>query len=251
MAAGRRPVHDQAVRPRRAPAARARCARPGEATAPRGRRLMESPELRRLIVRHRHVAPMLSVLLAGTDARVTITELDGEVILDRRAGAAAGGAPVERHPIVIEGATVGWVEGPRPAGAIAAVLSLRRRPRDGQARARARGARSLSRAQPDLRPGRPDRRAPRDRRGRPGGRRRGRAACRPAAPGSSSLRGRRRGSDAAARSGSRLAARVRHPRATAPRSSTTSPPIPGRPRRSVPARRSWPRRCASAASGSA
>jgi adenylate cyclase len=84
---------------------------------------MESPELRRLIVRHRHVAPMLSVLLAGTDARLTITALDGEVILDRRAGAAAPDAPVERHAIVIETETVGWVEGPRPAGAIAAVLS--------------------------------------------------------------------------------------------------------------------------------
>jgi hypothetical protein len=84
---------------------------------------METPELRRLIVRHRHVAPMLSVLLAGTDARVTITAVDGEVILDRQAGAGAAGAPVERHPIVIEAETVGWVEGPRPAGAIAAVLS--------------------------------------------------------------------------------------------------------------------------------
>lgn len=85
---------------------------------------MDGPELRRLIVRHRHVAPMLSVLLAGTDARVTITDLDGVVILDRQAGAAASAnAPIERHPIVIEGATVGWVEGPRPAGSIAAVLA--------------------------------------------------------------------------------------------------------------------------------
>lgn len=84
---------------------------------------MESPELRRLIVRHRHVAPMLSVLLAGTDARVTITDLDGEIILDRQAGARADDAPKERHAIVIEGMTVGWVEGPRPAGSIAAVLA--------------------------------------------------------------------------------------------------------------------------------
>lgn len=85
---------------------------------------MDAPELRRLIVRHRHVAPMLSVLLAGTDARVTITDLDGGVILDRQVGATASGdSPVERHPIVIEGATVGWVEGPRPAGSIAAVLA--------------------------------------------------------------------------------------------------------------------------------
>lgn len=84
---------------------------------------METAELRRLIVRHRHVAPMLSVLLAGTDARLTITALDGEIILDRQTGAAPPDAPVERHPIIIEAQTVGWVEGPRPAGSIAAVLS--------------------------------------------------------------------------------------------------------------------------------
>ena len=35
---------------------------------------MESAELRRLVVRHRHVAPMLSVVLAATDARVAIIE---------------------------------------------------------------------------------------------------------------------------------------------------------------------------------
>jgi hypothetical protein len=84
---------------------------------------MEAPELRRLIVRHRHVAPMLSVLLAGTDARVTITDVEGTIILDRQAGSAPPEAPRERHPIVIEGVTVGWVEGPRPAGSIAAVLA--------------------------------------------------------------------------------------------------------------------------------
>jgi hypothetical protein len=98
---------------------------------------MDAPELRRLIVRHRHVAPMLSVLLAGTDARVTISDLDGGVILDRQAGSAPPDAPSERHPIVIEGATVGWVEGPRPAGSIAAVL--------GYAAARETDKRSLAR----------------------------------------------------------------------------------------------------------
>lgn len=84
---------------------------------------MDSAELRRLIVRHRHVAPMLSVLLASTNARVTISDIDGGVILDRQAGAAPADAPVERHPITVEGATIGWVEGPRPAGAIAAVVA--------------------------------------------------------------------------------------------------------------------------------
>jgi adenylate cyclase len=84
---------------------------------------MQSAELRRLIVRHRHVAPMLSVLLSATDARVHITDEEGETVLDRDSRSAPQDAPVERHPIVVEGATVGWVEGPRPAGAIAAVLS--------------------------------------------------------------------------------------------------------------------------------
>lgn len=84
---------------------------------------MDPVELRRLIVRHRHVAPMLSVLLAGTNARLTITDTDGGLVLDRQVGAAPPDAPVERHPITVEGTTVGWVEGPRPAGSIAAVLS--------------------------------------------------------------------------------------------------------------------------------
>jgi len=84
---------------------------------------MDAAEFRRLIVRHRHVAPMLSVLLAGTDARLTISDVDGQVILDRQAGAAPAGAPTERHAVVIDGDTVGWVEGPRPAGSIAAVLA--------------------------------------------------------------------------------------------------------------------------------
>jgi len=84
---------------------------------------MEAAELRRLIVRHRHVAPMLSVLLASTDARVTITSTSGEMILDRAGGAGVAEAPTERHPIVVEGTTIGWVDGPRPSGAVAAVLS--------------------------------------------------------------------------------------------------------------------------------
>jgi GAF domain-containing protein len=83
---------------------------------------MESAELRRLIIRHRQVAPMLSVLLAGTDARVTISDVDGTVILERQGGVPTD-APIERHPITVEGRTVGWVEGPRPSASIAAVLS--------------------------------------------------------------------------------------------------------------------------------
>ena len=84
---------------------------------------MQSAELRRLIIRHRHVAPMLSVLLASTDAKVHITDLDGETLLDRDSRSALPDAAIERHPIVMEGKPVGWVEGPRPAGAIASVLS--------------------------------------------------------------------------------------------------------------------------------
>jgi len=84
---------------------------------------MESAELRRLVVRHRHVAPMLSALLAGTDARVTISDLEGTVILERQAGGDTGAGAVERHPILVERQPVGWVSGPRPAAAVAAVLS--------------------------------------------------------------------------------------------------------------------------------
>ena len=84
---------------------------------------MQPAELRRLIVRHRHVAPMLSALLAATDARVHITDAEGETVLDRDSRSNADDTPVERHPIVVEGEAIGWVEGPRPAGAIASVLS--------------------------------------------------------------------------------------------------------------------------------
>jgi GAF domain-containing protein len=84
---------------------------------------MDGAELRRLVVRHRHVAPMLSVLLAATDARGSISDAVGEVILDRQTSHIPPGTTVERHPITVEGATVGWVEGPRPSAAIAAVLS--------------------------------------------------------------------------------------------------------------------------------
>jgi adenylate cyclase len=85
---------------------------------------MDGADLRRLVTRHRHVAPMLAVLLAATNARVTISDDAGETILDRQAGGAGtGDAPSDRHPITVEGTVVGWVEGPRPAGAIASVLS--------------------------------------------------------------------------------------------------------------------------------
>jgi two-component system, NtrC family, sensor kinase len=89
-------------------------------------------ELRRLIVRHRHVAPMVSALLAGTDAAVTIRDADGGVVLER-AGAAAGEA---RHEVAVDGDVLGWVEGGRTARGIAAVLSY--------AAARERDKRSLA-----------------------------------------------------------------------------------------------------------
>jgi adenylate cyclase len=78
-------------------------------------------DLRRLIVRHRHVAPMVSALLAGTDARVRIEDAAGNVVLQRDAGAAAG--ENQRFPIANGAEVVGWVEGPRVAAAIASVLA--------------------------------------------------------------------------------------------------------------------------------
>ena len=90
-------------------------------------------DLDRLVVRHRHVAPMLSTLLGATHAAVRITDPHGAVILERE----AGGIGDERFPIVVEGETVGWVEGDRVARAVAAVI--------GYAAAREADKRSLAR----------------------------------------------------------------------------------------------------------
>lgn len=76
-------------------------------------------DLGRLIVRHRHVAPMLSALLSGVNAGVRISDAQGAVILERE----AAGIGFERFPIAVEGRTVGWVQGDRTGRAIAAVLS--------------------------------------------------------------------------------------------------------------------------------
>jgi hypothetical protein len=84
-------------------------------------------DLKRLVTRHRHVAPMLSALLAATDARLVISDAAGAVILHREgsaaAAAAASGQPAQRFPVTVENRTVGWVEGPRVASAVASVLS--------------------------------------------------------------------------------------------------------------------------------
>ena len=76
-------------------------------------------DLARLVVRHRHVAPMLSALLSGTNAGVRIRDEAGTVILERE----ATGIGFEKFPITVEGRTVGVVEGDRTGRAIAAVLS--------------------------------------------------------------------------------------------------------------------------------
>lgn len=89
-------------------------------------------ELRRLIVRHRHVAPMVSALLAGLDEAVIVRDDTGEVIIDR---AGAGGGP-NHHDVVVEGEVLGRVEGGRTARGVAAVLSY--------AAARERDKRSLA-----------------------------------------------------------------------------------------------------------
>ena len=76
-------------------------------------------DLERLVVRHRHVAPMLSTLLGATHAAVRITDTDGRLILERD----APGIGDERFPIVVDGETVGWVEGDRVARAVASVVA--------------------------------------------------------------------------------------------------------------------------------
>jgi hypothetical protein len=62
---------------------------------------------------------MLSTLLGATHAAVRITDVDGTVILERE----AGGIGTERFPIVVEGETVGYVEGDRIARAVAAAIA--------------------------------------------------------------------------------------------------------------------------------
>lgn len=81
-------------------------------------------DLKRLVTRHRHVAPMLSALLAGTDARVIVTDAEGTVILHREGSGPAGVLTSEgqRFPILLEGEAVGWVQGSRVAASVAAVL---------------------------------------------------------------------------------------------------------------------------------
>ena len=76
-------------------------------------------ELRRLILRDHHVAPMVSALLAGTDAAVTIRDAHGATILER-AGAGSGEG---HHEVSVDGETLGWVEGGRMARGVAAVLA--------------------------------------------------------------------------------------------------------------------------------
>jgi hypothetical protein len=78
-------------------------------------------DLSRLIIRHRHVAPMLSALLGGTHAAVRIVDGEGTAILERDASRID--PRPERFPILVEGETLGWVEGDRTARAVAAVLS--------------------------------------------------------------------------------------------------------------------------------
>ena len=94
-------------------------------------------ELRRLIVRHRHVAPMVAALLASFDAAITIRDGEGAVILER--GGPAGTGPQDlavRQDVVVDGDMLGWVEGGRAARGIAAVLAY--------AAARERDKRSLA-----------------------------------------------------------------------------------------------------------
>ena len=79
-------------------------------------------DLRRLIIRHRHVAPMVSSLLASTNARIRILDAAEGVILIRETGAEPDG-PIQRFPVVAEREVMGWVEGGRVAAGIAAALS--------------------------------------------------------------------------------------------------------------------------------
>jgi hypothetical protein len=64
-------------------------------------------DLERLVVRHRHVAPMLSTVLGATNAAVRIVDTNGKVILERQ----GSGIGEDRFPIVVDDAPVGLGEG--------------------------------------------------------------------------------------------------------------------------------------------
>jgi len=94
-------------------------------------------ELRRLIVRHRHVAPMVSALLASIDAAVTIRDAEGVAILERGGPGGTGPAdPTVRSEVAVGGDVLGWVEGGKAARGVASVLAY--------AAARERDKRSLA-----------------------------------------------------------------------------------------------------------
>ena len=94
-------------------------------------------ELSRLIIRHRHVAPMVSALLAGMDVAITIRDADGEAIIERGGPDGSHAASdIGSHEIAVDGEVLGHVEGGRPARGVAAVLSY--------AAARERDKRSLA-----------------------------------------------------------------------------------------------------------
>jgi transcriptional regulator with GAF, ATPase, and Fis domain len=79
-------------------------------------------ELERLVVRHRHVAPMLSALLAGTHATIILRDPDGNVVLHRE-GRETADPLLGPFPIVGDGRTIGTVEGGHLSRSVAAVLS--------------------------------------------------------------------------------------------------------------------------------
>ena len=77
-------------------------------------------DLRRYVVRHRHVAPLLAGVLAGLDAPVRIFDAADALLLERGVPAR----PVTRLPITIDGEAVGWVEAaPGPARIVSRLLS--------------------------------------------------------------------------------------------------------------------------------
>ena len=93
-------------------------------------------ELRKLIVRHRHVAPMVSALLAGLATAVTIRDAEGEPIIERGAADGSAADPGTRADIAVGDELLGWVEAGRASRGIASVLSY--------AAARERDKRSLA-----------------------------------------------------------------------------------------------------------
>jgi len=73
--------------------------------------------LRKLLMRDRHISALIATLIGALDAEIGVQDASGDVLLGR----VAADAPA-RHPLMLEGELLGWVVGGAQAGAVAATI---------------------------------------------------------------------------------------------------------------------------------